>query len=252
MRFHPVSSIVFSVVMLAFSAVSAVSQAAVVISGTRVVYDAEKSEKTVKLINKGKLPSLVQAWLDVGASQAERSALEVPFLVSPPMARIDPGKSQTLRIIYSGESLPQDRESVFWLNVLDVPPKTDDSTGKNVLQLSFRTRVKLFFRPAGLAGAASEAPAQLTWQLASAGGRAVLRVSNPTPYYVSFSSVELAAAGGQIQTVQTPGMVAPFETLDMALPQPAAKSAGAQVRYAFINDYGATRSGEAALQASAR
>uniref|UniRef100_UPI003341F741 fimbria/pilus periplasmic chaperone n=1 Tax=Castellaniella defragrans TaxID=75697 RepID=UPI003341F741 len=246
MRFHHVLSSILSVFVLASVAAPAITQASVIVDMTRVIYNAAKGEKTVKLTNNGQSPSLVQSWLDTGALQAERDTLEVPFVVSPPMARIDPGKSQTLRILYSGEPLPQDRESLFWLNVLDIPPKADASRGDNLLQLSFRTRIKFFFRPADLAGTAIDAPAQLTWQLAASGARPVLRVSNPTPYHISFSTVELVT-GGQTLAVKEPGMVAPFETRDLALPQPAAKSAGAQVRYQFINDYGGVGKGEAAL-----
>lgn len=36
---------------------------------------------------------------------------------------MEPKSGQTIRIVYTGESLPQDRESLFYLNVLDIPAK---------------------------------------------------------------------------------------------------------------------------------
>jgi len=251
MRLHRYLYAAFSTAALAFAITPAISHASIVIGATRIIYDAAGGEQTVRLTNKGESPSLVQTWLDTGAEQAERATLEVPFVVSPPMSRVDPGKSQTLRIIHSGEPMPQDRESVFWLNVLDVPARPAAANGENYLQFSFRSRIKLFFRPAGLAGTAAQAPAQLTWQLATKDSQPILQVSNPTPYHVSFAAVELAT-GGQTLAVQDPGMLAPFETRALALPRAATASAGTRVRYQFINDYGGVSKDEAALQGSAR
>ncbi|MBO1114225.1 fimbria/pilus periplasmic chaperone [Bordetella petrii] len=251
MRFHRYLSIIFSAAALSLAVAPAITHASVVIGATRVIYEAASGEKTVRLTNKSQAPSLVQAWLDTGASQAERSTLEVPFVVSPPMSRIDPGKSQTLRIMHSGEPLPPDRESIFWLNVLDIPARPNAKNGENFLQLSFRSRIKFFFRPAGLAGTAMQAPQQLTWQLAGEGNRAVLRVSNPTPYHVSFAAVELAS-GEKTLAVKDPAMVAPFETRTLELPTTAMASTSMRVRYQFINDYGGISSGEAALQEPVR
>lgn len=251
MRFHRYLSIVFSATALAVAAAPAITRASIVISATRVVYEAESGEKTVRLTNKGQTPSLVQAWLDIGASQADREALDVPFVLSPPMSRVDPGKSQTLRIMYSGEPLPQDRESIFWLNVLDIPARPDVGQDENFLQLSFRSRIKFFFRPEGLAGTAAEAPAQLNWQLGTEADRPVLRVANPTPYHISFATVELASAG-QSLAVPDPGMLAPFETRALRLPRAVQLSPGMRVRYQFINDYGGITNNEASLQGPAR
>uniref|UniRef100_UPI003341DEBA fimbrial biogenesis chaperone n=1 Tax=Castellaniella defragrans TaxID=75697 RepID=UPI003341DEBA len=235
--------------MLAVPFVSAVSHASVVISGTRVIYHEANGEKTLKLTNKGQRPSLVQSWLDTaGASPIERGSLDVPFIVSPPTARIDPGKSQTVRIVYSGEPLPRDRESVFYLNVLEVPPKANSGPDDNLLSFSLHSRIKFFFRPTGLADAVDEAPARLIWQLVTSGGQPVLRVSNPTSYHISFHRIELAA-GGQIQAVKTPGMLAPQETRDLVLPQSVVQPAGAQVRYQVVNDYGNILKVEAVPQA---
>jgi len=236
---------------VAAAAAPAASHASIVIGATRVVYDAASGERTVRLTNKSESPILMQAWLDTGNPQDNRATLDVPFIVSPTMARIDPEKSQTLRIIHTGEPMAQDRESLLWLNVLGIParPNTDDH--KNFLQLSIRSRIKFFFRPAGLAGTASEAPAKLTWRLTQANGQPALEATNPTPFHVSFASVEVTS-GSQTVSVQEPGMLVPFQTRAFPLPRAAAASAGTQVRYQFINDYGGATAGEAVLQEASR
>lgn len=238
--------------VIALGMVSALqSQASVVIGGTRVVYNAKDRETTVKLSNEGKSPALAQIWIDKGDPSASPSGIEVPFTVTPPVARIDPGKAQTLRIIYTGEPLPQDKESVFWLNMLEVPPKPSaDEADANKLQMAFRTRVKLFFRPAGLEGEALEAPAKIDWRLVQDGARPALEGRNPTPYHVSVSSVELSGNGKSAQ-FDDGGMIAPGETKAFPLSGDVPRGPEVKVNYKVINDYGGSISGEAALSAPA-
>ena len=50
-------------------------------------------------------------------------SVDAPFLITPPLFRMDAQKEQSLRIVYTHDQLPADRESLFWLNVLEVPPK---------------------------------------------------------------------------------------------------------------------------------
>jgi len=240
-----------TVALLLIGASIAPAYASIVLSGTRVVFDAKASEKTLRLSNKGPAPSLVQAWLDAGEAQADRSALSLPFIVSPPMARIDPTKSQTLRIIHTGEALPQNQESLFWLNVLEVPPKPDTADGRSFLQLSLRTRIKLFYRPPGLPGNAIEAPGQVTWKVANQAGKTILQAVNPTPFHISFSAIELAT-GSQLVPVQDPNTMHPFETRAFSLPKSIVTSPASFVRYKFVNDYGGAGSGEAKLRDASR
>ncbi|HGY8840292.1 TPA: fimbria/pilus periplasmic chaperone, partial [Escherichia coli] len=90
----------------------------VVITGTRVIYPAGQHNVNVQLTNVGISPSLIQAWIDNGDPKAAPETIKTPFVITPPIARIDGNKGQTLRLSYTGEPLPADRESVFYLNVL--------------------------------------------------------------------------------------------------------------------------------------
>jgi P pilus assembly chaperone PapD len=226
------------------------AQASVVIAGTRVIYNADDAEQTIKLTNDGKSPALTQVWLDKGDPKAEPSAIDVPFTISPPFARVDPGKGQTLRILYTGEPLPQDKESVFWLNVLEIPPKpAANEADVNRLQMAFRSRIKMFFRPAGLKGNASEAPAQVSWRVVKTDNGAALEAHNPTPYHVSFTALELTG-GGKTAKFDNGGMVGPGETQNFPLSGEVFQGADAKVRYHAINDYGGPADGESVLNAA--
>lgn len=143
-------------------------------------------------------------------------------------------------------ALPKDRESVFWFNVLEVPPKADPTKeeNKSLLQLAFRTRIKLFYRPTNLQGVPAEAPKQLKWQIASEQGHAVVRADNPTPYFVSFNDAIITVSGKRYNVEAT--MVAPFSKATFPVKGLQSASSG-KLEFHAINDFGGIIEGSASL-----
>lgn len=240
--FHMARQLGFACLIALFSLPT---QADVVLNTTRVIYPVQEREVTLALANDEKTqPRLVQAWIDDGRVNVPPDQMRVPFQLSPPVFRLDAGKSQVLRITYShdddaGKSPPKDKESLFWLNVLSVPPTPDNAKKQNVLQFAIRTRIKFFLRPEGLAGDPEQAPAQLQWKFASQGAEQVLEAYNPSAYYISLAKVALVLKDQEIQS-EAPPMLAPgaIERYVLkGLVQPA--SGAATVRFTTVNDYGA-------------
>lgn len=234
-------SIMGAAMMIASLAAAGTADASVVIGATRVVYPEKEQEVTVRLTNEGKRPSLVQAWIDDGNVNALPDDSKVPFMLTPPLFRLDPKKGQSLRLIYTKEPLAPDRETLYWLNVLDVPPQeADDPDSPNLLQLAFRSRIKLFFRPAALQGVADESAEKVTWRFApKAGGGYALEAKNPTPYHVTFTRVTVKS-GSTTWTNDTGGMVKPRATEQFNVGNVASQPTGPiEVDYTFLDDYGA-------------
>jgi chaperone protein EcpD len=218
--------------------------ASVVVGGTRVVFPAQQGEVTVRLSNESEHPALVEAWIDTGNPDSTPDSVSTPFLITPPLFRMEKHKDQSLRILFTqgSQPLPTDRESLFWLNVLEIPPKPTGPqyAGRNYLQFAIRSRLKLFYRPADLPDDALKAPDKLTFK-AVAGQSTALEVHNPTPYYVTISNLSLGAESKP--SAETSGMVAPFGDLRLPLKGLAqAPSVGTPVAFDTINDYGAADS----------
>lgn len=226
--------------LLGLVAVSAQSLASVQIMGTRFVYPANEREIVVSLSNDSGSPALLQSWLDSGNPKAKPGSENLPFAVIPPLIRVEAHKGQALRIMQISNQLPTDHESVFWLNVLDIPPKSAKVAGQNSMQLAFRSRVKLFYRPDGLKGKPQDAAKTLTWSLARAGAGYVLRAHNSSAYHVSFSEVSLTG-GAQTYSCKEGGMVAPGGSADFPLKGLNAPVGSGKVQAIWIDDYGATR-----------
>ncbi|SNY80311.1 chaperone protein EcpD [Enterobacter sp. CC120223-11] len=206
---------------------SVAAHASIVITGTRVVYPADSKEVSVKVSNKGVSPVLIQSWMDNGDTKAKPDQIKVPFVLTPPINRVEPASGQTLRIRALPNNLPQDKESIFWLNVLEIPAKPRDAVKEkdNYLQVAFRSRIKFFYRPSGLKGSPKAAATDLQWL--NVAGR--VHVINNSPYYISLVDV---MAGGKKADGK---MLAPFAEDDYAL----AVSAGSKIKAEYVNDYGA-------------
>ncbi len=206
------------------------SLAGITLDGTRVVLAAPSKEASLLVRNTAPADIMVQTWMDAGDDKAD-----VPFAITPALSRMGPEKQQTLRILYYGQGLPTDRESVFWLSVQEIPQK---AKGENTLQIAVRQRIKFFYRPAGLPGEVAQAPAQLRWRVVTQDGKAQLEVSNPTAFHVSLAEVKLRS-GSKYYTVDTQ-MVPPADTRRLTVHGlPAGAGADAKVHFETINDYGA-------------
>lgn len=203
------------------------ANASIVITGTRVVYPAGDKEVSVKISNKGRSPVLIQSWLDNGDTKAKPDQIKLPFVLTPPINRVEPDRGQTLRIRALPNNLPENKESVFWLNVLEIPakPKDELKDTNNYLQVAFRSRIKFFYRPAGLKGSPKAAATDLQWSRVGSS----LHVKNDSPYHISLVDVYVNGkkADGK--------MLAPFAEDNYAL----TVSAGSKVKAEYVNDYGA-------------
>lgn len=227
---------ILSLGLLSLGLAGVPGHASVVLDGTRVIYPGGDREVSIRLTNNGAQPVVAQAWMDDGDAKRNPSQIRVPFMLMPPLARIDANKGQTLRMMYAGDPLPQDRESVYYLNVLEIPPRPAMRDVKeNVVQVALRSRIKVFYRPAGLEGDPAQAPAQLNWKLVHEGPHWALEGSNPTAYHVSLTEVVIDGMPDSLGS----GMLAPGETLRFPLAGSPAHTA--QVNYSAIDDYGATR-----------
>jgi len=94
------------------------AQAGVIVGGTRIIYDASKKEASIAVKNPEKTaPYLIQSWIE---NYPQPTADKAPFIMTPPLFRLDAGKENIVRIIRTGGNLPEDRESVFWANIKSI------------------------------------------------------------------------------------------------------------------------------------
>ncbi|MBV7477713.1 molecular chaperone [Pseudomonas sp. PDM31] len=228
---RPALGACMTAIMLASSIPAA--QAALTLSGTRVVFDSSKRSTSLIVANPSERTYAVQTWVNTAADDTTTA---VPFMPSPPLFRLNPGKEQHVQINGLPNDLPTDRESLFYFNVQEIP-QVDPDAG-NVLNIALRTRIKLFYRPSELKDTPMSRLKDLQWSTRQAGGKAQLEVYNPSPFHVTFLRLAVKGNGnGREQMIENAEMVAPMSRQTFAVTG-AAPAPGAQIEFSVINDYG--------------
>lgn len=204
-----------------FMLMATAAHAGVIIEGTRLVYHADKKESSLSISNPDNLDYLVQSWVD-GEGQSREKA---PFLITPPLFRLDAKQDNVLRVVRTGGNLPEDKESLYWLNIKSIPSSTPQDK-INTLQIAIKTRIKLIYRPTAISGKPDDVADQLSWH--RQGNNLV--VTNPTPFYMNFQTITL---GGK--PVDNVTLVAPKSEAHFAVPGGISSNS---VSWQIINDYG--------------
>ncbi|MDM5090529.1 molecular chaperone [Aeromonas bestiarum] len=202
--------------------------AAIVLDRTRVVYPGGAKSISLNIKNENqKLPYLAQAWIE----DTQGQKISSPFVILPPVQRVDANQKSIVRIasVPAIDSLPKDRESIYYFNLREIPPKSEKS---NVMQIAVQSKIKLFYRPEAIIperGAVWQDQVLITKQ------GTTLKVNNPTPYYITY--VGLGHPQGKERTVIkgfSAFMVEPKSEQTVTIPE----ALGNQFVISYVNDYG--------------
>lgn len=196
--------------------------AGVALGATRVIYPAGQKQVQLAVTNNDdKSTYLIQSWVENAQGQKYGN-----FVITPPLFSMQGKKENTLRIIDStNNQLPQDRESLFWLNVKAIPAMDKSNLSENTLQLAIVSRIKLYYRPTSLVILPEEAPGKLSFSRHGVS----LTLNNPTPYYLTVT--ELKAGTHPLENALVP----PMGNVSVNFPS----GVGNIITYRTINDYGA-------------
>ncbi|OPJ90833.1 hypothetical protein B1H39_23800 [Serratia marcescens] len=202
------------------------------LGASRVIFDPASNGTTLTVTNPQDYPMLVQS-----QTFAEDMKNKAPFVVTPPLMRLDGQQQSRLRIIRAGGAFAEDQESLQWLCVKGIPPKADDEWAKSEggdsakkvslnLQVSINNCIKLLVRPASLKGSPDDAAALINWKIRD--GK--LEGTNNSAFYMNLSSLTV---GGQ--KIGSAGYIPPFSSKKF---ESINKGVGGSVQWKIINDYG--------------
>lgn len=180
--------------LLAIAIYSPFTISAIQIMTTRVILNSDSAEQTFVVRNTGDRPLLLQTWLSKIDYDGMDIRDDVPLFITPPVGRINPGKNKVFRLFQSEEAkdeLPGDRESAFWINAFDLPASTQEENVGNQLHIAFRTRIKVFYRPAGIKGTLIEAARNLKWAVRQGENKVELTATNNSAFHISFANFSL-------------------------------------------------------------
>lgn len=206
------------------------AKAAIGLDRTRVIFDGSKDAVSMSITNNNtQLPYLAHGWIE----NEQGNKITTPLTVLPPVQRLEPGKQSQVKVqaLPAAKFLPQDRESVYYFNLREIPPRTDKA---NTLQIALQTRIKLFYRPTAIVPSQQQLsnPWQQKLTLTRVGDQ--YQVNNPTPYYITLVDARSSKDAKTAEGFE-PLMVPPRGSLALA---PSAKALGVTPYVTYVNDYG--------------
>lgn len=171
-------------------------QAGILAGSTRIVFKENTREKSLMLANTNNYPILSQVWVDDGSNNPDYK--NSPFLILPAIFKMMPQSVQGIRIIYNGAPLAQDRESIFWLNLYEIPALKKTTMQQDYLNLAMNTQLKIFYRPSTLKIISIDDLAKkLSFKIVHVDDQFALEITNPTAFYISIIDLKLKYADSQ-------------------------------------------------------
>ncbi|UNM97452.1 molecular chaperone [Ignatzschineria rhizosphaerae] len=115
---------------------------------SRIIFDAgQKNSQSLVVSNiSADTPYLAQTWIENDRGEK----VITPLAALPILQRINPKQEKQIKISFigSGAELAPDRESLFFINILGLPPKGKES--QSTVSIVIQSKIKVFYRPKGL------------------------------------------------------------------------------------------------------
>ena len=227
-----------SVSLLMVAAFASNALASVVISGTRVIYPAQAREKVLQLTNHDAYPNLMQIWVDKGNPASTAQTADAPFIASPQVFRMNPKAGQVVRLVYTGTDEPQDRESVFYINFMQMPALKGSDMEANKLMLTVSSRMKVFYRPEGIVGTPEDIAKSITFKLQGSGSDMSVLAENNSGYHAVVREASLVVGGKPVDLIKAV-MLAPYSSQKWPVANTGTRASNTdQLRLTLVNDFG--------------
>ena len=219
------------------------AHAGVTAERTRVIFEEGRREVSLALVNQNSYPVIVQTWIDDGDLESSPQSAQAPIMPLPPVFRLNPGQLRSLRLLYTGQALPKDRESLYWLNLYEIPPQSNEplTEGESRLTVTLRTQMKIIYRPRTLVKEAEKAPRQLVFRRVGS----TVQVENPTAYFITLAGAEVRQ--GETGSPLPAELLPPFSQR-VLVPTQALPATVGEVRYLWIDDGGNSQQGSSPLR----
>lgn len=203
------------------------SHAAFVLNSTRYIFDEKKENISLQVDNESAQEYGGQIWIE----NQEQSDKNVYFAPSPTFFKVTGQHKQVLRILKINDTLPKDKESLFWINVQEIPKAPKD--GANALSIALHTQVKMIYRPDILKDKRENAEKNI--KLINDGSSTVL--FNDSPYYFAVINIKQNGKNANLdEDIKNKiAVFSPFEKISLN------KKLTGNISFVAFDDYGVDR-----------
>uniref|UniRef100_UPI001367E500 fimbrial chaperone n=2 Tax=Photobacterium lucens TaxID=2562949 RepID=UPI001367E500 len=203
----------------------------------RYIYDDKDKNISFSITNESRNTYGGQVWID-GIGTLKNS---VNFITIPSFFKVDGRKKQIIRIMKIGTNLPKDRESLFWLNVQEIP-QINKKHDANIIALAINTKVKLIYRPDTLQNGRLNAEKNIVIKK----DNGEWFIENPTPYY--FAIINMKINGKTVGKTKLNNQLSTFEPKGKISLNALKIAQGDKVTIETIDDFGAQNNYEVPIK----
>lgn len=159
------------------------SQSSIEINKDKFIFIESVNQEIIEINNKENNDYFIQSWV---THYDKENSNEIPFMVTPPLFKIEKDETFSLKIFKKDEIKEIDRETLYRINIKRIPILLNSDNNKNMLHVSINSVYNLIYRPISIEKDAKDAYKKIEF-LKNKNNEFI--INNPTPYFIALSSV---------------------------------------------------------------
>ncbi|HEJ9626736.1 TPA: molecular chaperone [Proteus mirabilis] len=159
------------------------SQSSIEINKDKFIFIESANQEIIEINNKANNDYFIQSWV---THYDKENSNEIPFMVTPPLFKIEKDETFSLKIFKKDEIKERDRETLYRINIKRIPILLNSDNNKNMLHVSINSVHNLIYRPISIEKDAKDAYKKIEF-LKNKNNEFI--INNPTPYFIALSSV---------------------------------------------------------------
>ncbi|GLX64837.1 fimbrial chaperone BcfG [Proteus vulgaris] len=159
------------------------SYASIEINKDKFIFIESKNLEIIEIKNNTTNDYFIQSWI---SHYDESNETELPFMITPPLFKIEKDENYSLKIFKTDEIEKKDRETLYRINIKRIPLLSNSDENKNLLHISMNSVYNLIYRPVSIERDAKDAYKRIEF-LKNKNNEFI--VNNPTPYFITLLNV---------------------------------------------------------------
>ncbi|MBG3090126.1 fimbrial biogenesis chaperone [Proteus terrae] len=159
------------------------SQSSIEINKDKFIFIESINQEIIEIKNKTDNDYFIQSWI---THYDKENSNEIPFMVTPPLFKIEKDENFSLKIFKIDKIKEEDRESLYRINIKRIPILLNSDSNKNMLHVSVNSVYNLIYRPVSIEKDAKDAYKKIEF-LKNKNNEFI--INNPTPYFITLSSI---------------------------------------------------------------
>ncbi|WP_109419846.1 molecular chaperone [Proteus terrae] len=200
------------------------SQSSIEINKDKFIFIESINQEIIEISNKTDNDYFIQSWI---THYDKENNNEIPFMVTPPLFKIEKDENFSLKIFKIDKIKEEDREALYRINIKRIPILLNSDSNKNMLHVSVNSVYNLIYRPISIEKDAKNAYKKIEF-FKNKNNEFI--INNPTPYFITLSSISC----DEVLIMNESKTIPPFKTYNTK----KEISKNGKVKWKTFNQYG--------------